>query len=281
MSMLFQLFVCILFLIDFSEAVISCLNENGQPVDWFIIYKLPIYKMDVKGSGVDYMYLDPSVMDFQMSKHIVNSSKGALGRTLTQLYSGYTSNSSVYMLYNDAPPELKYPSKHGHTKGVLMIDQSQGFWLTHSVPHFPPFPERNYSYPSTGKYYGQTLLCITYNYSQFPQIYIYTGWVAQALGTDLLVESWLHQAHQLPSNCSLPRHVMNIYRVCLPGPQMFRSYEDHSKWCVSYAFKDQWICLGDLNRDSGQAGRGGGLICSQNSIIYKAFRQAMAGYKHC
>ncbi|XP_056099568.1 deoxyribonuclease-2-beta isoform X2 [Rhinichthys klamathensis goyatoka] len=324
MSMLFQLCVCILlFLIGFSEAVISCLNENGQPVDWFIIYKLPIYKMDVKGSGVDYMYLDPSVMDFQMSKNIVNSSKGALGRTLTQLYSGYTSNSSVYMLYNDAPPELKYPSKYGHTK------------------------ERNYSYPSTGKYYGQTLLCITYNYSQFPQISlqlaylnprmyncsvpgafrqdiaemaqicdgktpalknrrslqklksvggqtffsfaksrnyvddIYTGWVAQALGTDLLVESWLHQAHQLPSNCSLPRHVMNINRVCLPGPQMFRSYEDHSKWCVSYAFKDQWICLGDLNRDSGQAGRGGGLICSQNSIIYKAFRQAMAGYKHC
>lgn len=54
--------------------------------------------------------------------------------------------------------------------GVLMFDQSQGFWLTHSVPHFPPFPERNYSYPSTGKYYGQTLLCITYNYTQLPQI---------------------------------------------------------------------------------------------------------------
>lgn len=110
---------------------------------------------------------------------------------------------------------------------------------------------------------------------------IYTGWVAQTLGTDLLVESWMHQEHQLPSNCSLPHHVMNIRRVCLPGPQMFSSYEDHSKWCVSYAFKDQWTCLGDLNRDSGQTGRGGGLICSQNPIIYKAFRQAMAGYKHC
>ncbi len=56
----------------------------------FIIYKLPIYKMEDKGSGVDYMYLDPSVMEFQMSKHTVNSSKGALGRTLTQLYSRYT-----------------------------------------------------------------------------------------------------------------------------------------------------------------------------------------------
>lgn len=69
----------------------------------FIIYKLPIYKMEVKGSGVDYMYLDPSVMYFQMSKHTVNSSKGALGRTLTQLYSRYTVrcslNTNVLLIY--------------------------------------------------------------------------------------------------------------------------------------------------------------------------------------
>lgn len=24
------------------------------------------------------------------------------------------------MLYNDAPPELKYPSKYGHTKGTIL-----------------------------------------------------------------------------------------------------------------------------------------------------------------
>uniref|UniRef100_A0A673N8G7 deoxyribonuclease II n=1 Tax=Sinocyclocheilus rhinocerous TaxID=307959 RepID=A0A673N8G7_9TELE len=295
----------------------------------FIIYKLPIYRMAVKGSGVDYMYLDLSVMDFQMSKHTVNSSKGALGRTLTQLYSRYTMK-----LANMYPAACGFMSNCivmcMISAGVLMFDQSQGFWLTHSVPHFPPFPERNYSFPSTGKYYGQTLHCITYNYTQFPQISwqlaylnprMYNCSVPMAfrpdvavmaqicdgkipaiknrrslqnsqvqklfifrlmvLHSNLLVESWLHQAHRLPSNCSLPRHVMNIDRVCLPGPQMFKSYEDHSKWCVSYAFKDQWTCLGDLNRDSGQAGRGGGLICSQNSVIYKAFHQAMAGYKHC
>ncbi|KAI7795410.1 putative deoxyribonuclease-2-beta, partial [Triplophysa rosa] len=348
MFFFFKLSVCVLsFMICFSEAVISCLNEDGRPVDWFIIYKLPIYKMEVEGSGLEYMYLDSTVTNWQMSKHTINSSRGALGRTLTQLYYKYKSNSSVYMIYNDAPPELKYLSHYGHTKGVILFDQSRGFWLTHSVPHFPPFPERGYGYPSSGKYYGQTLNCITYNYTQFPLISqqlafiyphvyncsiplafrphiavmaqicdaktpfiktpknseklvsvrgqtffsfakspyyvddIYTAWVAQTLGTDLLVESWMHQGHQLPSNCSLPHHVMNIIRVCLPGSQMFSSYEDHSKWCVSYAFKDQWTCLGDLNRDIGQTGRGGGLICSKNPIIYKAFRQAMAGYKHC
>lgn len=66
----------------------------------FVIYKLPIYKMEVQGSGVDYMYLDPSVMDFQMSKHTINSSKGAVGKTLTRLYSGYTVRSSLNTNYN-------------------------------------------------------------------------------------------------------------------------------------------------------------------------------------
>lgn len=76
----------------------------------FVIYKLPIYKMEVKGSGVDYMYLDPSIMDFQMSKHTINSSKGAVGRTLTQLYSGYTVRSSLNTNYNPHPLLFAVPN---------------------------------------------------------------------------------------------------------------------------------------------------------------------------
>lgn len=54
--------------------------------------------------------------------------------------------------------------------GVLLFDRSQGFWLSHSVPHFPSFPERGYLYPSSGKVNGQTALCVTYRYEQFPRI---------------------------------------------------------------------------------------------------------------
>lgn len=54
--------------------------------------------------------------------------------------------------------------------GVLLFDRSQGFWLSHSVPHFPSFPERGYLYPSSGKVNGQTALCVTYRYEQFPHI---------------------------------------------------------------------------------------------------------------
>ncbi|KAJ8277800.1 hypothetical protein GJAV_G00080200 [Gymnothorax javanicus] len=327
---------------------ISCRNEDGKPVDWFIMYKLPKYKMNDVGSGLEYFYLDSSLEDWQQSQFLVNASQGALVSTLKPLYTegGLKSNRSAYMFYNDAPPLLNYTKQYGHSKGALHFDQSQGFWLIHSVPHFPPFPDRGYSWPPTGKQNGQTLFCVTYKYGQFlniaqqllhynPNVYncslpavfrkdmanlgllcdgsklpwvskgkqglisangehflsfaksrfyiddIYTGWVAQTLKTDLLSETWQHSSFALPSNCSLPSHVMNIKRIKLPGAIQFKSHFDHSKWCVSRIYKDRWICLGDLNREATQVWRSGGLVCSQNPIIYRVFRQAVAWYESC
>lgn len=331
------------------SADISCKNEAGEPVDWFVIYKLPRNKIGEVGTGVDYMYLDPKIGSWQMSKFMVNTTQGAMGRTLSQLYTGqaYRSNSSVYAIYNDAPPILKYSLEYGHTKGMLLFDRSQGFWLSHTIPRFPSFPERGYIYPRSGKVNGQTTLCVTYKYEQFlhivkqlvyinPRFYncsvpaaflkdftvlarlcedtklpiasnrnmeklfsasgevflsfvkssayvddIYTGWVAQLLGVDLLVETWQRPPHELPSNCSLSEHTLNIRRIQLPGSKLFQSYHDHSKWCVSKAFEKQVTCLGDLNREEGQLWRGGGLICSNNPLIYKAFRQSVDWYIGC
>lgn len=50
----------------------------------------------------------------------------------------------------------------GHTKGVMASNSNSGFWLVHSVPHFPPnLPAGPYDYPQTGHIYGQSFLCIT------------------------------------------------------------------------------------------------------------------------
>lgn len=242
---------------------------------------------------------------------------------------------------------MDYIKGYGHSKGVLLFDRSQGFWLSHTVPHFPSFPERGYVYPSTGKVNGQTALCVTHNYDQlllivkqmayiYPRLYncsvpapfladlpqlaqlcggtkpqlssdrrveqifsmqgekfvsfaksekfvddIYTGWVAQDLDADLLVETWRTMGHDMPSNCSLHRHTMNIKRIKLPGLVQFQSNHDHSKWCVSLLYEEQVTCLGDLNREKAQIWRGGGLVCTFNPIIYKAFRQAVNWYNKC
>ncbi|KAK3561893.1 hypothetical protein QTP86_017444 [Hemibagrus guttatus] len=275
------------------ESEISCLNEDGQPVDWFIIYKLPKYKQGSVGSGVDYMYLDPSLPNWHMSKYAVNTTDGALGRTLNQLYQRYESNSSVYILYNDAPPVLKYQTKYGHSK-AQQLAYVNPYTYNCSIPsaYYTEMPEM--AHICAGKTVtvvprrrleklisvkGETFLSFAKSHHYVDDIY--TGWIAQALKADFLVESWQRDTYQLPSNCSLPYHVMNIKMVCLFKLVTFKSYEDHSKWCVSWENQNQWTCLGDLNRESSQAWRGGGLICTQNSVIYKAFRSAVAWYKNC
>lgn len=44
--------------------------------------------MDSAGSGLDYLYLDGSMKNWDLSPFKVNSSNGATGHTLGQLYQG-------------------------------------------------------------------------------------------------------------------------------------------------------------------------------------------------
>ncbi|XP_073401002.1 deoxyribonuclease-2-beta isoform X2 [Dendrobates tinctorius] len=123
------------------------------------------------GPGLDYLYLDSKSQGWQVSKFLINMTQGAMGRVLEQLYQSYKRNDTAYMLYNDSPPGRNSSfTDRGHSKGALLFDRSQGFWLVHSVPHFPPFPEDGFGYPNTGRRYGQAALCVTYKYEQFKQI---------------------------------------------------------------------------------------------------------------
>ncbi|XP_036047285.1 deoxyribonuclease-2-beta [Onychomys torridus] len=150
---------------------ISCKKEDGGAVDWFIFYKLPKRPGSKDAaSGLEYLYLDSTMRSWRKSQHLVNSSKSVLGRTLEQLYKVHTSksNDTAYLVYNDGVPKsMNYSRKYGHTKGLLVWNRIQGFWLIHSVPRFPPFPEDGYDYPSSGRRYGQSGICITFKYSQY------------------------------------------------------------------------------------------------------------------
>lgn len=82
-------FCCYCFPVSFCFKESFGISVNSFQNLRFIIYKLPRYTKDSVGSGVDYMYLDPSLPNWHMSKHAVNTTEGALGRTLNQLYQRY------------------------------------------------------------------------------------------------------------------------------------------------------------------------------------------------
>ncbi|KAM9384477.1 deoxyribonuclease-2-beta isoform 2-T2 [Pholidichthys leucotaenia] len=293
-SLCFQIIV--LFLgYTVCNAEFSCRNEEGEPVDWFIIYKLPRHRNVEVGSGVEYMYLDSSVKTWQMSKFFINSSQGALGNTVNQLYKGkaYESNSSVYAFYNDGPPDLDYIHGYGHTKANQLVYMYPRLYncsvpaaFLADLPQLAQLCDGSKPPLASNKrvellFSAQGDKFVSFVKSKKFVDDIYTGWVAQVLGTDLLVESWQSQGHELPSNCSLPKHTMNIKRIRLPSSVRFWSRYDHSKWCVSHDYKVQVTCLGDLNRAKGQLWCGGGLVCSFNPVIYKAFRQLVDFYINC
>nr|XP_008505480.1 PREDICTED: deoxyribonuclease-2-alpha [Equus przewalskii] len=321
---------------------LTCYGDSGQPVDWFVVYKLP--------RGLRYKYMDGDSRGWREGADFINSSAGAVGRSLLPLY---RSNASqlAFLLYNDQPPQssrARDSSSRGHTKGVLLLDRDGGFWLVHSVPRFPPpAASAAYSWPPTARPYGQTLLCVSFPFDQFkdisrqlnytfPLVYdyklegdiaqrlpdlvkvakglhvrskpwnssvtltskagatfqsfvksrnfgddLYSGWLAEALGSNLQVQFWPHSAGVLHSNCTGLRHVLDVTEIAFPGPSgpAFSNQDDHSKWCV--APERPWACVGDMNRNSAEEHRGGGTLCSQLPALWKAFQPLVKAWEPC
>jgi deoxyribonuclease-2 len=143
---------------------ISALDENGKPVDWWFLYKVPQLKQDAStqsAKGYEYVYYDPTVKQVAKSPNLLTDGKGALDLTLNAVFNGH-SNSTGWILYNDEMPadaHRKDSSSFGHTKGVIAFDTASktAFWLLHSWPKYAdpgapgmPTPE-----------YGQTFLCLS------------------------------------------------------------------------------------------------------------------------
>ncbi|XP_032856438.1 deoxyribonuclease-2-beta isoform X2 [Tyto alba] len=278
-------------------AEISCRNEDGEMVDWFALYKLPKHaKGEIPMLGLEYMYMDTLAPQWQLGKYLINMTQGALGQTLKQLYEMYESerNSIAYAIYNDEVPESDSNSwQRGHTKDQQMLSYNPGIYSC-SIPNIfqadlpnlqklcagsrlPSVPLRHLSKLQSAQ--GETFLHFAKSHLFIDDIYV--AWMAQELKTDLLAESWQHSGQKLPSNCSLNYHVYNINLIGMPLNSTFYSINDHSKWAVSRKSKDQWTCIGDLNRAAEQAWRSGGFICTQNEHIYKAFRHLIIHYKNC
>ncbi|XP_066449773.1 deoxyribonuclease-2-alpha [Eleutherodactylus coqui] len=171
-------------------AAISCYGDHGEPVDWFIVYKLP--RLDkTPESGMKYMYQDGNSGGWVQGTALMNSTESAVGGTLNQLYQSSKEKDVAYLLYNDQPPVDMSGNDRGHTKGVVLLDEKQGFWLVHSTPRFPPSSSQKYDWPSNALHYGQSFICVTYLYAQFKDI-----------GTQLMYNTITPYDSSIPDNFS-------------------------------------------------------------------------------
>lgn len=152
---------------------ISCLDEHGKQVDYYIGYKLPKLeksKDDFINHGVRYIYMTSNNHNKWIeSKYSINDGKSLLGATLKPVLK----QSSQYniILYNDQKPTTRTrPTSTGaHAKGVFASYGKSGFWLLHSIPQFP-VQDSVYEYPKRSLNNGQAFLCITLNLEDRPSM---------------------------------------------------------------------------------------------------------------
>nr|UOI85653.1 deoxyribonuclease 2-2 [Dugesia japonica] len=108
---------------------------------------------------------------------------------------------------------------------------------------------------------------------------LYDGFVAPALKTSILVESWI-RGHKINSSCESSFKVYNVHKVTL-FQKVFSETDDHSKWVVSKNVNAPYVCVGDINRMTSQFKRGGGTLCVYSPDIWAQFSKIVYSYENC
>jgi deoxyribonuclease-2 len=151
-----------------SNDKIAALDEKGNPVDWWFIYKVAGKSKasdNTKPKGTEYLYYDsnfPKGKLITLSENLINDpNSGAVAHTLNQIYQ--SDNQELgWFFYNDEDPITnKTNGSRGHAKGVLAFDlkNNAAFWMIHSTPKFAE--KGTESFPETGMGNAQSFLCIS------------------------------------------------------------------------------------------------------------------------
>ncbi|KAI3437598.1 hypothetical protein D9Q98_000051 [Chlorella vulgaris] len=151
----------------------ACLDAAGQPVPWWLHYKLP-GDCDSGGTWVRgnvSLYVDAHSVgrcrgnggSDCWSLSSIDAPGSALQRTLSQLNGTGTGQ----LLYNDLPPVHDFKYWHylrwAHAKGLLHFNATAGIWLRHSIPSWPnqTAAESWSTVPLHQTCLGQHVLCLS------------------------------------------------------------------------------------------------------------------------
>ncbi|ELR16855.1 deoxyribonuclease II, putative [Acanthamoeba castellanii str. Neff] len=251
----FALLACLVVLaaVGSAHASTTCLDENGNPVDWWIILKAPyLHGSSATTSGYGYSYADANSPAFTLSSNRLDTNlNGALGSTLNQIYNADSSRVG-WVIYNDQTPDDKEHTSNGHTKGDMAFDANGGFWLVHSVPRFPAATgSGSYAgYPAYAKEYGQSFICMSYDLNN----------INLAAGGFLLNEPHLYDSNVPPQLVSSLPNVQaaingqfntrevatNVTSLRTQGGTNFLAFAKNKKWD-----QDLWSALVSPTLNSG------------------------------
>ena len=265
MLLFFSCFLCNLI----TVYSFSCLDEMGLPVDHWVTL--------TQNEDYQYYWHDP-VNGFVKSKYFLNqTTEGSIMATANQLYSPDLDLDNVaYALYNDdPPPPINTPSStYAHSKGMILTNFTNGFWLIHSKPNWPnPRDLGATVFPDST--YAQSLMCISFNSSTINMIataqmvnfpFIYDSYLASNLSNSMeYFESWINLEHSAEENMT------NTY-ASLDGVE-YTHFAKNKNWGKD--LYEDLVAPGldeDLNVETWRLGSGGRFVYI---LFYTAFDEIL------
>ena len=155
------LFVLLLFIK--SERRV-CRNQNGDEVDWFLIFLLPLKTTE---NILSYYYIDDTMNELKLFEHSDNTFPP---NTLTKYALSKETDFNFFFWNDDNTTKnmdklsLGDSSYYAHSKGGLVYDNDTGAFLLTSLPRYPTRDSENNLYiemPNNTGIYAQDFLCIS------------------------------------------------------------------------------------------------------------------------
>lgn len=142
----FRLLALAVFLLTSSSVLThKCTNEKGEKVDWYVSLRVP--------NSRTYLVYEPGMTGFRQADE-------KLLQKTTELLS-FTKGK--VMLWNDQTINKTASSSKAHAKGILhWDDETGGFLLIHSIPHFVDISDNIFkSTTRESSMYGQSMICVS------------------------------------------------------------------------------------------------------------------------
>jgi len=241
---LFVFVLVVVLLTNGYEASVVCRDENGKPVDWWIIMKaprLPDNSNPTAKAGYAYAYADKNKPAITFSNSRLDNPNGALSTTLNQIYTANAAH-TAWLMYNDQPRNGSASEVYGHSKGDVCFDGTSGFWLVHSVPRFPVAAGTTpYTYPEDETDNGQSFLCITLDTPVFETVayafllnrpFVYDSTLPQSLMYDVPPMQQV-----IDKKFEIKEAQSNVSQLETIGGTPFTVFSRNAKW-GSYLYSD-------------------------------------------
>ncbi|CAH1175643.1 unnamed protein product [Phaedon cochleariae] len=148
-----------IFILMYTADALQCLNENGSPVDWAYVYKLPRSEKsdnELIKKGVAYIYMTSDKIRWTLSKFGIDDDASILSKHIKIHLE--KKDDLTHLVYNDVLPNGEENKTAGHTKGLILADSDGGLWATGTIPGYPG-PDM--TYPEIGKIKGEFFSCVS------------------------------------------------------------------------------------------------------------------------